>query len=179
MGRGFIELDLERIEEKQIDFIKPQLVDKSSTVASQYVSSSLFQQMRSFPTHNIAGLAKKVESEMNAAKGSILNISNFVQECRDNYLSLDNFLTTGSSTVTTSSSANSIIAGIHIGEYNHLDFEIPNSKIKLEYQLKFHPIVREETLMFQSFQGADSKTKEEINTKKETTIEEDDEEETL
>ncbi len=176
MGRGFIELDLERLEEKQVDFMKPQLVDKSSTLASQYVSSSLFQQMRSFPTHNIAGLAKRVESEMNAAKGSILNISNFVQECQDNYLSLDNFLTTGSSTATTSSSANSVMGSMNIGSYNHLDFEIPNSKVRLDYQLEFHPIVREETLVFQSLQGVDNKTKEETSTKKEVNVEEDEEE---
>ena len=33
-------------------------------------------------------------------------------------------------------------------DYNHLDFEIPNGKVKLDYDFRFSPIVREEKNSF-------------------------------
>ncbi len=144
MAKGWIELDLEKIDEEQVSFIKPKLVEKSLILESQYKSSSLFQQMQSFSGHNISTVAKKIEAKINNTKNSIQNISDFVSECQQDYLSLDTFLAGGSSIVTTSASANSVIGGIQLSEYTHIDFEIPNSKIKLDYQLEFHPIEREE-----------------------------------
>jgi len=147
MGKGYIELDLEKIEEEHINFIVPNLVTFSSDTVSQYLESSLFQQMQGFSAHNIAGLAQKVRSEMENARDSILNISNYVSECQENYSNLDRFLSGDASAVTTSSSANSVIGGMN-QEYNHLDFEIPNGKVKLDYNFQFHPVVREEKLSF-------------------------------
>ena len=51
------------------------------------------------------------------------------------------------SVVTTSSSANAVIGGMN-REYHHLDFEIPNGKVKLDYEFQFHPVVREEKVSF-------------------------------
>ncbi len=147
MGKGYIELDLEKIEEEHINFIVPNLVTYSSDTASQYVESSLFQQMQGFSAHNIARLAQKVKSEMENARDSILNISNYVSECQENYSNLDRFLSGDASSATTSSSANSVIGGMNL-DYNHLDFEIPNGKVKLDYEFQFHPIVREEKCVF-------------------------------
>lgn len=147
MGKGYIELDLEKIEEEYINFIVPNLVTFSSDTLSQYVESSLFQQMQGFSSHNIARLAQKVKSEMENARNSILNISNYVSECQENYSNLDRFLSGDMSVVTTSSSANAVIGGMN-REYHHLDFEIPNGKVKLDYEFQFHPVVREEKISF-------------------------------
>ncbi len=147
MGKGYIELDLEKIEEEHINLIVPNLVTFSKETASQYTESSLFQQMQGFSAHNIARLAQKVKLEVENVRDSILNISNYVNECEENYSNLDHFLSGDASAVTTSSSANSVIGSMNL-DYNHLDFEIPNGKVKLDYDFRFSPIVREEKNSF-------------------------------
>jgi len=162
MGKGYIELDLEKIEEEHINFIVPNLVTFSSDTASQYVESSLFQQMQGFSAHNIARLAQKVKSEMENARNSILNISNYVNECQENYSNLDCFLAGDTSSITTSSSANSVIGGMNL-DYNHLDFEIPNGNVKLDYEFRFSPIIREEKVSFPAMSNKKVTFKDEDN----------------
>lgn len=161
MSKGFIELDLDKIDEERSGHIEPTLVQKSSSTASEYVSSSMFQQMKDYSKHNISKLVRKVESEMNGARDSISNLSDFVQECYDNHLNLDNFLATSSSASTTSSIANSVIGSMTSIQNFGLDIDIPNSKVKLDYRFKFHPIARAEKKVI--FDSKNSKLKAVIN----------------
>ncbi len=157
MSKGFIELDLDKINEIQSGHIVPNLVQKSSSTATEYISSSMFQQMKDYSKHNISRLVRKVESEMNGAKNSISNISDFVQECHENYLNLDNFLATSSSASTTSSTANSVIGSMTSIQNFGLEIEVPNSKVKLDYHFKFHPIVRAEKKVILSSKNSNLK----------------------
>lgn len=157
MSSGYIELELDEISSEQKGHMEPELVTKSSIFHSSFLSSSVYTQLSRVGKHNIAGMIKKVASEIEGVKNSMNSISSYVGECHDNYLNLDTFLVGATNGVTTSSSANSVIGNMSTLDYIHLDFEIPNSKIKLDYEFEFHPVVREEKSKLAAFQGADSK----------------------
>lgn len=160
MAKNFINLELDKIEEEQISFIQPEIVNKVAILPDEFVSSDLFQQMSGVSKHNISGLIRKVETCMNNAKGSIFNISDFVQECHDNYVKLDNFFITATNGVTTSSAANSVIGNMSTLDYIQMDFEIPNSKVRLDYTFEFHPVIREEISLFSSTPSGKSNEEE-------------------
>lgn len=155
MNLEYIELELDQISSEQKGHMEPKLVTKSSTFHSSFLSSSVYSQLSGVGKHNIAGMIKKVASEIEGVKNSMNSISSFVEECHDNYLNLDTFLISATNGVTTSSSANSVIGNMSTLDYINLDFEIPNSRIKLDYGFEFHPVVREEKALLGAFKGAD------------------------
>jgi len=158
MNCEYIELELDQIKAEHSGNMVPKLVTKSSSFYSSFLSSSVYTTLSGVGKHNISGMIKKVASEIEGVKNSMNNLTSFVEECHDNYLNLDTFLVSATNGVTTSSSANSVIGNMSTLDYIHLDFEIPNSSVKLDYEFEFHPIVREEKALLSAFQGADNKT---------------------
>lgn len=164
MIKGYIELDLDKMEEECVGFLQPELVNKASIMVSQFCASSLLGQLQNFTKHNISSFVKRIESEMNHTKISIENLSNYVHEVSDNYSRLDSFLLTSMGGSTTSSLANSVIGSVpHLDSFG-IDFEIPNSRVKLDYQPKFHSIVREESLLFSELQKGNTIKEDEVET---------------
>ena len=157
MNLEYIELELDQISAEQKGHMESKLVTKSATFYSSFLSSSVYGQLSGVGKHNIAGMIKKVAREIEGVKNSMNSISSFVEECHDNYLNLDTFLVSATNGVTTSSSANSVIGNMSTLDYIHLDFEIPDSRVKLDYGFEFHPIVREEKALLSAFKGADHK----------------------
>lgn len=150
MNGGYINLELDKIKLEQ-KMMNEKLVKKASLLNANFLSSSVYQQLNLVGKHNISRLINKVSKEIEGVKNTLVSFESYVSECHDNYLNLDTFLASASSGVTTSSLTNSVIGNMSTLDYINLDFQIPDSRIKLDYEFTFHPVEREEKKTLEIF----------------------------